>query len=127
MEDPDFLNAKKLKPVLKKAQTEMEDLLEINKLLGLLNKSRKPTTKKIIQNLIESSNEITMNDILMLIKSNNDLIMAMFSTSYESNFFLLMSLLKCIKDMTILIEDKFTSKSNEYLKDAFNFWKDLNV
>lgn len=127
MEDPDFLNAKKLKPVLKKAQTEMEDLLEINKLLGLLNKSRKPATKKIIQNLIESSNEITMNDILMLIKSNNDLIMAMFSTSYESNFFLLMSLLKCIKDMTILIEDKFTSKSNEYLKDAFNFWKDLNV
>lgn len=127
MEDPDFLNAKKLKPVLKKAQTEMEDLLEINKLLGLLNKSRKPATKKIIQNLIESSNEITMNDILMLIKSNNDLIMAIFSTSYESNFFLLMSLLKCIKDMTILIEDKFTSKSNEYLKDVFNFWKDLNV
>lgn len=127
MEDPDFLNAKKLKPVLKKAQTEMEDLLEINKLLGLLNKSRKPVTKKIIQNLIESSNEITMNDILMLIKSNNDLIMAIFSTSYESNFFLLMSLLKCIKDMTILIEDKFTSKSNEYLKDVFNFWKDLNV
>ena len=127
MEDPDFLNAKNLKPVLKKAQTEMESLLEINKVLGLLNKSRKPATKKIIQNLIESSNEITTNDILSLIKANDDLIMAMFSTSYESNFFFLMSLVKCIKDMAILIEDKFTSKSNEYLKDVFNFWKNLNV
>ncbi len=127
MEDPDFLNAKKLKPVLKKAQTEMEDLLEINKLLRLLNKSREPVTKKIMQNLIESSNEITMNDILMLTKSNNDVLMAIFSTSYEGNSFLLMSLLKCIKDLTILIEDKFTSKSNEYLKEVFNFWKDLNV
>lgn len=127
MEDPDFLNAKNLKPVLKKAQTEMESLLEINKVLGLLNKSRKPATKKIIQNLIESSNEITTNDILSLIKANDDLIMAMFSTSYESNFFFLMSLVKCIKDTAILIEDKFTSKSNEYLKDVFNFWKNINV
>ena len=127
MEDPDFLNAKNLKPVLKKAQTEMESLLEISKLLGLINKSRKPATKKILQNLIESSNEITTNDILSLIKANDDLILALFSTSYESNFFLLMSLVKCIKDMAILIEDKFTSKSNEYLKDVFNFWKNLNV
>ncbi len=68
-----------------------------------------------------------MNDILSLVKANDDLIMAMFSTSYESNFFLLMSLVKCIKDMAILIENKFTSKSNEYLKDVFNFWKNLNV
>ena len=127
MEDPDFLNAKKLKPVLKKAQTEMENLLEINKLLGILNKSRKPIAKKILQNRIESSNEITIDDLLTLIKTNDDLIIAMFSTSYKSNYSLLMSLVKCIKDMTILIEDKFTSKSNEYLKDVFNFWKDLSV
>lgn len=52
MEDPDFINAKKLKLVLKKAQTEMEHLLEINKILETLEKSRKPATIKILQNLI---------------------------------------------------------------------------
>jgi len=127
MEDPDFLNAINLKPVLKKAQTEMENLLEINNLLKNLDKNRKPAIRKILQNLIKGSNEITINDILSLIKANDDLIMAMFSISYEKNFFLLMSLVKCIKDMTILIEAKFTSKSNEYLKNVFNFWKNLNV
>lgn len=51
----------------------------------------------------------------------------MFSKSYGNNFILLMSLIKCIKDMTILIEDKFTAKSNEYLKDTFDFWKSIKI
>jgi len=127
MEDPDFLSAEKLKLALNKAQTEIANLLEINKLLKGVNKSRTPAAKKLLQNLIENSNEINMNDIISISKANDDIIMAMFSTSYKSNFSLLMSLMKCIKDMIILIENKFTPKSNEYLKEEFNFWKSINV
>jgi len=127
MEDPDFSNAKKLKIVLNEAQIEIVNLLEINKLLTALNKSRNPVSKKILQDLTEKSKEIRINDILSISKANDDMIMAMFSTSYKKNFSLLISLMKCIKDMIILIEDKFTPKSNEYLKEEFNFWKSINV
>jgi len=68
-----------------------------------------------------------MNDIISISKANDDIITAMFSTSYKSNFSLLMSLMTSIKDMIILIEDKFTPKSNEYLKEEFNFWKSINI
>ena len=127
MEDPDFLSAEKLKLVLNKARIEMVNLLETNKILKAVNKSRNPVAKKILQDLIENSNEISMNDIISLSKANDDIIMAIFSTSYKKNFSLLMSLMKCIKDMIILIEDKFTPTSNEYLKEEFNFWKSINV
>ncbi len=127
MEDPDFLNAEKLKLVLNKAQAEIANLLTFNESLEALNKSRNPAAKKLLQNLIEHSNEINLNDIISISKANEDIIMAMFSISYESNFSLLMSLMKCIKDMVILIGDKFTPKSNEYLKEEFNFWKSINI
>jgi len=48
MEDPDFLSAEKLKLVLNKAQTEIANLLEINKLLKGVNKSRNPAAKKLL-------------------------------------------------------------------------------
>jgi len=127
MEDIDFLSAEKLKLVLNKAQAEIANLLTFNESLEALNKSRNPAAKKLLQNLIENSNEINMNDIISISKANEDIIMAMFSISYESNFSLLISLMKCIKDMIILIENKFTLKSNEYLKEEFKFWKSINV
>lgn len=112
---------------LSQKHQKIVNLLEINKLLTALNKSRNPVSKKILQDLTEKSKEIRINDILSINKANDDIIMAMFSTSYKKNFSLLISLMKCIKDMIILIEAKFTPKSNEYLKEEFNFWKSINV
>lgn len=127
MEDPDFENAKQLKLVLEKAQVEMENLFRTNEFLQALEESRVPTTKKILQILIESSKETTINDILSVIKANDNLFSAIYSTSYEGYFQLLLSLIKCIKDMTILIGDKFTPLSIDYLNESFNFWKNLRI
>jgi len=127
MEDPDFINAKKLKPILEEAQTKVINLFEINKLLTAINKSRNPVAIELLKNLNRIKGEITVNDFLSTIKANDDIIMAMFSISYKRNFSLLMSLLKCIKDMTLLIEDKFTPQSNDYLKETFDFWKKIEI
>lgn len=127
MEDPDFENSKQLKLVLEKAQIEMENLFRITEFLQALEESRVPTAKKIMQNLIKSSKDTTINDILSVIKANDDLFSAIYSTSYEGYFQLLLSLIKCIKDMTVLIEDKFTPLSINYLNESFKFWKNLRI
>ena len=86
MEDPDFLNAEKLKLVLNKAQAKIANLLTFNESLEVLNKSRNPAAKKLLQNLIENSNEINLNDIISISKANEDIIILFFPLIVISTF-----------------------------------------